>query len=146
MAGLVGYGVYSYVSEQQLKALLPEGVAMPENRAQTALLLWNTVGRPEPAEAPAFKDVADPDTAKAAQWCVGRGLKNKHPQRTAPELKQPGHALRMLLLCGGARRLKQKIRALLLSRKGSDFHGLVRVVIQHFLKTIVVQFVFKVIG
>ena len=25
MAGLVGYGVYSYVSEQQLKALLPEG-------------------------------------------------------------------------------------------------------------------------
>ena len=113
MAGLVGYGVYSYVSEQQLKALLPEGVAMPENRAQTALLLWNTAGRPEPTEAPAFKDVADPDTAKAAQWCVGRGLKNKHPQRTAPELKQPGHALRMLLLCGGARRLKQKIRTLL---------------------------------
>ena len=70
VAGLVGYGVYSYVSEQQLKALLPEGVAMPENRAQTALLLWNTAGRPEPAEAPAFKDVADPDTAKAAQWCV----------------------------------------------------------------------------
>ena len=113
VAGLVGYGVYSYVSEQQLKALLPEGVAMPENRAQTALLLWNTAGRPEPAEAPAFKDVADPDTAKAAQWCVGRGLKNKHPQRTAPELKQPGHALRMLLLCGGARRQKQKIRTLL---------------------------------
>ena len=113
MAGLVGYGVYSYVSEQQLKALLPEGVAMPENRAQTALLLWNTAGRPEPTEAPAFKDVADPDTAKAAQWCVEHGLKNKHPQRTAPELKQPGHALRMLLLCGGARRLKQKIRTLL---------------------------------
>ncbi|WP_206671222.1 hypothetical protein, partial [Faecalibacterium prausnitzii] len=41
---------------------------------------------------------------------------------------------------------KQKIRTLLLSRKGSDFHGLVRVVIQHFLKTIVVQFVFEVIG
>ena len=30
--------------------------------------------------------------------------------------------------------------------KGSDFHGLVRVVIQNFLKTIVVQFVFEVIG
>ena len=43
-------------------------------------------------------------------------------------------------------RRKQKIRTLLLSRKGSDFHGLVRVVIQHFLKTIVVQFVFEVIG
>ena len=73
-AGVVGYGVYNYVSGQKLQALLPEGVAAPENRAQTALLLWNTAGRPEPAEAPAFADVADPDTAKAAQWCVEQGL------------------------------------------------------------------------
>ena len=73
-AGVVGYGVYNYVSGRKLQALLPEGVAAPENRAQTALLLWNTAGRPEPAEAPAFADVADPDTAKAAQWCVEQGL------------------------------------------------------------------------
>ena len=73
-AGVVGYGVYNYVSGQKLQALLPEGVAAPENRAQTALLLWNTAGRPEPAEAPAFADVADPDTAKAAQWCVEQNL------------------------------------------------------------------------
>lgn len=74
VAGLVGYGVYNYAAAQKLQALLPEGAAMPENRAQTALLLWNTAGRPEPAEAPAFADVADPDTAKAAQWCVEQGL------------------------------------------------------------------------
>ena len=73
-AGVVGYGVYNYVSGRKLQALLPEGVAAPENRAQTALLLWNTAGRPEPAEAPAFADVADPDTAKAAQWCMEQGL------------------------------------------------------------------------
>ena len=73
-AGVVGYGVYNYVSGRKLQALLPEGVAAPENRAQTALLLWNTAGRPEPADAPAFADVADPDTAKAAQWCVEQGL------------------------------------------------------------------------
>ena len=73
-AGVVGYGVYNYVSGRKLQALLPEGVAAPENRAQTALLLWNTAGRPEPAEAPAFADVADLDTAKAAQWCVEQGL------------------------------------------------------------------------
>ena len=73
-AGVVGYGVYNYVSGQKLQALLPEGVAAPENRAQTALLLWNTAGCPEPADAPAFADVADPDTAKAAQWCVEQGL------------------------------------------------------------------------
>ena len=74
VAGVVGYGVYNYVSGQKLQALLPEGVAAPDNRAQTALLLWNTAGRPEPADAPAFADVADPDTAKAAQWCVEQGL------------------------------------------------------------------------
>ena len=73
-AGVVGYGVYNYVSGRKLQALLPEGVAAPENRAQTALLLWNTAGRPEPADAPAFADVADPDTAKAAQWCMEQGL------------------------------------------------------------------------
>ena len=92
VAGLVGYGVYSYVSEQQLKALLPEGVAMPENRAQTALLLWNTAGRPEPAEAPAFKDVADPDTAKAAQWCVEHGLMDqKLGGRFSPDNSDPAY-------------------------------------------------------
>ena len=92
VAGMVGYGVYSYVSEQQLKALLPEGVAMPENRAQTALLLWNTAGRPEPAAQPAFPDVADPDTAKAAQWCVEHGLMNaKFRGRFAPDGSSPAY-------------------------------------------------------
>lgn len=92
VAGLVGYGVYSYVSEQQLKALLPEGVAAPENRAQTALLLWNTAGRPEPAAQPAFPDVADPDTAKAAQWCVEQGLMNlKFRGRFAPDGSSPAY-------------------------------------------------------
>lgn len=94
VAGLVGYGVYSYVSEQQLKALLPEGVAMPENRAQTALLLWNTAGRPEPAAQPAFPDVADPDTAKAAQWCVEHGLMNlKFRGRFAPDGSSPAYKI-----------------------------------------------------
>ena len=92
VAGLVGYGVYSYVSEQQLKALLPEGVAVPENRAQTALLLWNTAGRPEPAAQPAFPDVADPDTAKAAQWCVEQGLMNlKFRGHFAPDGSSPAY-------------------------------------------------------
>lgn len=92
VAGLVGYGVYNYVSGQKLQALLPEGVAMPENRAQTALLLWNTAGRPEPEAQPAFPDVADPDTAKAAQWCVEQGLMNaKFRGRFAPDGSFPAY-------------------------------------------------------
>ena len=91
-AGVVGYGVYNYVSGQKLQALLPEGVAAPENRAQTALLLWNTAGRPEPADAPAFADVADPDTAKAAQWCVEQGLmKRRLSGKFAPGSSIPAY-------------------------------------------------------
>ena len=90
--GLVGYGIYNYVAERQLQALLPEGAAIPENRAQTALLLWNTAGRPEPAAQPAFPDVADPDTAKAAQWCVEHGLMNaKLRGRFAPDGSSPAY-------------------------------------------------------
>ena len=92
VAGVVGYGVYNYVSGRKLQALLPEGVAAPENRAQTALLLWNTAGRPEPAEAPAFADVADPDTAKAAQWCVEQGLmKRRLSGKFAPGSSIPAY-------------------------------------------------------
>ena len=92
LVGLAGYGIYSYVSEQQLKALLPEGTAVPENRAQTALLLWNTAGRPEPAAAPAFADVADPDTAKAAQWCVEQNLlQTRRDGAFAPDSTLPAY-------------------------------------------------------
>ncbi len=91
-AGVVGYGVYNYVSGRKLQALLPEGVAAPENRAQTALLLWNTAGRPEPAETPAFADVADPDTAKAAQWCMEQGLmKRRLNGKFAPDSSIPAY-------------------------------------------------------
>ena len=90
--GLVGYGIYNYVAERQLQALLPEGAASPENRAQTALLLWNTAGRPEPAAQPAFPDLADPETAKAAQWCVEHGLMNaKLRGRFAPDGSSPAY-------------------------------------------------------
>ena len=92
VAGVVGYGVYNYVSGRKLQALLPEGVAAPDNRAQTALLLWNTAGRPEPADAPAFADVADPDTAKAAQWCVEQGLmKRRLSGKFAPGSSIPAY-------------------------------------------------------
>ena len=92
VAGLVGYGVYNYVAAQKLQALLPPDVSLPENRAQTALLLWDTAGRPEPAEAPAFADVADPDTAKAAQWCVEQGLmKRRLNGKFAPGSSTPSY-------------------------------------------------------
>lgn len=50
--------------------------------ALEALLVWNTAGRPEPVNTPAFADVADADTAKAAQWCVEQGLLDAKSEST----------------------------------------------------------------
>ena len=55
--------------------------------ALAALLVWNTAGRPEPVNTPAFADVADADTAKAAQWCVEQGIMEA---KTAETFKPEG--------------------------------------------------------
>lgn len=74
VVGVVGATAYLVGTEVALNQLLPTGTSVPQDRAQLALLLWNTAGRPEPAALPAFADVTDPDTAKAAQWCMEAGF------------------------------------------------------------------------
>lgn len=74
VVGVVGATAYFVGTEVALNQLLPAGTSVPQDRAQLALLLWNTAGRPEPAALPAFADVTDPDTAKAAQWCMEAGF------------------------------------------------------------------------
>ena len=73
VGGAAIWGGYEIATRVILNDLLPEGAAIPANRGQLALLVWNTAGRPEPAGAPAFADVTDPDMAKAAQWCTEQG-------------------------------------------------------------------------
>ena len=73
VGGAAVWGGYEIATRVILNGLLPEGAAIPANRGQLALLMWNTAGRPEPAGAPAFADVTDPDMAKAAQWCTEQG-------------------------------------------------------------------------
>lgn len=70
LAGVVAYQVGT---ELILDQLLPTGVAVPHTRAELAMLLWNTAGRPAPATLPAFADVADPELAQAAQWAIEQG-------------------------------------------------------------------------
>ena len=74
VVGVVGATAYLVGTEMALNQLLPAGTSVPQDRAQLALLLWNAAGRPEPAALPAFADVTDPDTAKAAQWCMEAGF------------------------------------------------------------------------
>ena len=85
LGGAAVWGGYEITTRVILNDLLPEGAAIPANRGQLALLVWNTAGRPEPAAQPAFADVADPDMAKAAQWCVEQGTMATKGDRFEPE-------------------------------------------------------------
>ena len=74
IGGAAVWGGYEITTRVILNDLLPEGAAIPANRGELAMLLWQTAGKPEPAAQPAFADVADSELAKAAQWCVEQGL------------------------------------------------------------------------
>lgn len=71
VVGVAGVVAYQVGTELILDQLLPAGVAVPHTRAELAMLLWNTAGRP--ATLPAFADVADPELAQAAQWAIEQG-------------------------------------------------------------------------
>ena len=85
VGGAAIWGGYEIATRVILHNLLPEGAAIPANRGQLALLVWNTAGKPEPAAQPAFADVADPDMAKAAQWCTEQGTMDAKGDRFEPE-------------------------------------------------------------
>lgn len=82
VGGAAVLGGYEIATRVILHNFLPEGAAIPANRGQLALLVWNNAGRPEPVNTPAFADVADDDTAKAAQWCVEQGLLDAKSEST----------------------------------------------------------------
>ena len=82
VGGAAVWGGYEIATRVILHNILPEGAEIPANRGQLALLVWNTAGRPEPVNTPAFADVADADTAKAAQWCVEQGIMDAKSEST----------------------------------------------------------------
>ena len=83
---LVAWQAYDLGMSLYQEHWLPADFVMPKTRAELALLLWNTAGRPAPAAQPAFTDITDPDTAQAAQWAVETGLITpKSADRFKPE-------------------------------------------------------------
>ena len=85
LGGAAVWGGYEITTRVILNDLLPEGAAIPANRGQLALLVWNTAGRPEPAAQPAFADITDAEQAKAAQWCVEQGTMDAKGDCFEPE-------------------------------------------------------------
>lgn len=83
---LVAWQAYDLGMSLYQEHWLPADFVMPKTRAELALLLWNTAGRPAPAAQPTFTDITDPDTAQAAQWAVETGLMTpKSADRFKPE-------------------------------------------------------------
>lgn len=74
LVGLTFYAAHEFGITQTLRETLPAGAAIPANRGELALLLWNAADKPEPEKQPAFTDVSDLETAKAAQWAIEAGL------------------------------------------------------------------------
>ena len=85
IGGAAVWGGYEIATRVILNGLLPEGAAIPANRGQLALLMWNTAGKPEPAAQPAFADITDAEQAKAAQWCVEQGAMDAKGDCFEPE-------------------------------------------------------------
>ena len=63
-----GTGIYRVIN-------MP-GIAMPSNRGELAMLLWEHAGKPEPESAELYSDISEDDTDlnKAARWAVEEGL------------------------------------------------------------------------
>lgn len=62
---------YQLGTELYLKTALPAGTAIPTNRAELALLVWNHAGKPVPA---AVLPADATDTQKAIAWAVENNL------------------------------------------------------------------------
>lgn len=85
LVGLTFYAAHELGITQTLRETLPAGAAIPANRGELALLLWNAADKPEPEKQPAFTDVSDLETAKAAQWAIEAGLmENESSGKFAP--------------------------------------------------------------
>ena len=74
-ATVVGWQLYNIGTDLYLQAVLPKGAAIPTNRQELALLLWQNASKPE-AVAASYADIANDqtDAQKAARWAVANGL------------------------------------------------------------------------
>lgn len=70
-AAVLGWTGYQLGTELYLKTALPAGTAIPTNRAELALLVWNHAGKPAPA---AVLPADATDTQKAIAWAVENDL------------------------------------------------------------------------
>ena len=98
VGGAAVWGGYEIATRVILHNILPEGAEIPANRGQLALLVWNTAGRPEPVNTPAFADVADADPPRQPSGVWSRA--SWRPRARAPLSRKAGCPSSRPLKCG----------------------------------------------
>ena len=76
LTGIVVWQGYNLFAQEYLKANLPAGTAIPQDRAQLALLLWDEAHDPAPVSSTLYTDVSadDANAQAAARWAVENEL------------------------------------------------------------------------
>ena len=92
-----GTGIY--------RAINMPGFAMPSNRGELAMLLWEHAGKPEPVITALYGDITedDIDLNKAARWAVEQGLMQDDADSNKFNLRFPVSKLRTCLTWNAAK-------------------------------------------
>ena len=93
-----GTGIYRVIN-------MP-GIAMPSNRGELAMLIWEKAGKPEPASTALYDDIDEENTdlQKAAHWMVEQGLMDEKADNTF----KPNTHVTKLRTCTTWEKAKQK--------------------------------------
>ena len=92
-----GTGIYRVIN-------MP-GIAMPSNRGELAMLLWEHAGKPEPVSTALYSDITedDIDLNKAARWAVEQDLMQDNSEKNTFNPRFPVSKLRTCLTWNAAK-------------------------------------------
>ena len=92
-----GTGIYRVIN-------MP-GIAMPSNRGELAMLLWEHAGKPEPVNTALYSDITedDIDLNKAARWAVEQDLMQDNSEKNTFNPRFPVSKLRTCLTWNAAK-------------------------------------------
>ena len=92
-----GTGIYRVIN-------MP-GIAMPSNRGELAMLLWEHAGKPEPVSTALYSDITEDniDLNKAARWAVEQDLMQDNSEKNTFNPRFPVSKLRTCLTWNAAK-------------------------------------------
>ena len=104
IGGVLAWGAYE-AGTGIYRAINMPGIAMPSNRGELAMLLWEHAGKPEPVSTALYSDITedDIDLNKAARWAVEQGLMQDNSEKNTFNPRFPVSKLRTCLTWNAAK-------------------------------------------